>query len=212
VPKILKMEQGSTEWHEARRGVITATKAQALLATTKKGDFTAARETAICELAMERLGGTGRDPIVGGATLERGHTHEDDAAIAYEFSTGRKLETCGFMIHSRYPQYGCSPDRLVVGEPGMVEIKVPTCIKKMTNYLLSGEHADEYYFQLLHQMYVAERDWVDIIAYDNRAPSFLQTAILRVERPDTWGPFEASLFKADREVSRLMRKFKALKK
>ena len=187
--KILEIEQGTPEWHQARKGVVTATKAQSLLELKNNGGFTAKRETAICELAMERLGGLGRDPIIGGATLERGHEQEEDAAIAYEAKTGRRLAKCGFMIHDEYPQFGCSPDRVVVGEKRLVEIKVPTCIKKMSSYLLEKKHAEEYHFQLIHQMFVADYDYVDIVAYDNRAPAFLQTAIVEIKRPDSWSSY-----------------------
>ena len=36
-PIMLNMEQGTPEWFEARRGVITATRAQQLLAVTRAG-------------------------------------------------------------------------------------------------------------------------------------------------------------------------------
>lgn len=197
--EIIDIEQGSSAWFDARRGVITATRAADLLATTKAGKPTASRETMICEIAMERLGGDGRDPIIGGATLKRGHDFEGDAAQEYSFQTGQTTTVCGFMLHGDYPQFGCSPDRLV-GDKGMLEIKVPTCIKKYVSYLLTNAHAEEYHFQLMHQLYVSGRDWVDIMAYDNRAPSLLQSAIYRLERPTSWDEYEGKLMAADNAI------------
>lgn len=195
----LDIEQGSPDWFEARRGVITATRAADLLDTTKAGKFTAARDTVICEIAMERLGGDGRAPIVGGATLQRGHDFEDEAAQLYAYETGRVTRKCGFLIHSDYPQFGCSPDRLV-GDDGMLEIKVPMCIKKMVSYLLEGAHATEYLHQITHQLYVSGREWVDITPYDNRAPEGLQMAIHTIKKPDTWDEYEAKLMAADNAI------------
>lgn len=201
------MEQGSDEWFAARRGVITATRAKDLLATTKAGKFTASRETMICEIALERLGGDGRDPIIGGATLKRGHDFEDDAALAYEFETGQSTQKCGFMIHPLYPQFGCSPDRLV-GDKGMLEIKVPTCMKKMVSYLTDNAHANEYEIQIMHQAYVSGRDWVDLYAYDNRNPTGLQTAKHKFVRPDSWAEYEALLMAADNAIEDMVEKLK----
>jgi len=200
--------QGEPEWFEARRGVITATRAAALLDTKKSGGFTAARDTMICEIAMERLGGDGRDPIIGGATLRRGHDYEDDAALAYEFETGMNTSACGFMVHKDYQQFGCSPDRLV-GKDGMLEIKVPTCIKKMVSYILEGNHAEEYLNQITHQLYVSGREWVDIMAYDNRAPTGLQTATYRLVKPASWSDYEVKLMAADNAIEDMVQKLKS---
>ena len=207
MPKVIKVEQGSAEWFAHRRGVITATRAQALLehgkSNTKKGkghslSYLKGRDDAIAEIAMERLAHSGK-PHTTGAALRRGHDFEQEAIDAYIFQSGEIVAACGFALHSDYPQLGCSPDGLV-GDRGMVQIKVPTSVSKHVDYLKNKSHASEYGWQLFHELYVMDRDWTDIVSYCPEADAGLQLAVHRVYAPKNWDSYHALLAKADADI------------
>jgi len=198
MPKVFETEQGSDDWFAMRRGVITATRAQALLEKGKRGGFLKSRETAIAEIAMERLNHAGK-PQATGAALRRGHEFEQEAIDAYIFQTGKMVEPCGFALHSEHDVFGCSPDGLV-GKDGMVQIKVPTSVLRHVEYLETGSHVTEYQHQLFHEMYVMDRLWTDVVSYNPESPPMLQLAIVRIERPKTWNEHQTALMAADNAI------------
>jgi putative phage-type endonuclease len=55
--------------------------------------------------------------------MRMGQLLEDGIAEAYTEQTGRKLVRIGVVYHRDYPFLYCHPDRRIVGEPGLVEIK-----------------------------------------------------------------------------------------
>lgn len=197
MPRKFDIDQGTDEWFALRRGVITATRAQDLLAMGKRGGYLVGREKAIAEIAMELLDHSGRPPATG-AALRRGHEYEQEAINAYIFQTGNIVDPCGFALHEKYDEFGCSPDGLVKGG-GMVQIKVPTSVLKHVEYLETGSHAEEYQWQLLHEMWVMNEPWTDIVSYDPESAPELQLAIKRVNAPEDWGDYEA-LIKAARNA------------
>lgn len=207
MPRIYDVEQGSQEWHDARRGVITATRAKDLLAKTSRG-FAKSRENTISKIAFERMNAVSI-PRVEGAQQRRGHEFEAEAANVYEFETGLTTAVCGFMLHDNYDVFGCSPDRLV-GEDGMLEIKVPSAIEKHVDYLRNESHADEYHGQILHQLYVSGRKWVDLVSYNDGAPPNLQLAIHRMTAPEDWSEYEAALMAADNAIEDVVKELKQI--
>ena len=176
------VEQGSPEWLDLRRGKITASRANKLFATTKAGKWTTARAHTVVKIAMELL--HGKDArVVSGKPVERGHEYEAQAAGAYEFLKACETEICGFLTVTDHASEGYSPDRLV-GDNGLLEIKVPTALEKHVSYLETEEHAVEYEGQLRHGLYVSGREWIDIASYYPEAPANLQLAIARRSRAD----------------------------
>lgn len=218
MPNIFDIEQGTDEWFALRRGVITATRAQALFerGQSKAGgkfSYTARhkekRVEAIAEIAMERLKHSGK-PRITGAALRRGNDFEDEAIDAYTFYTGNIVENCGFMLHSIVEGVGCSPDGLI-GDDGMVQIKVPTSVKKHVEYLQFKTHASEYGWQLFHEMFTAERKWTDIVSYCPEAPEYLQLATHRVFAPKSWGEYRKMLLEAEKEIEQKVASLSAIK-
>lgn len=206
MPDIIECEQTSPEWFAHRRGKITGTRAQALLGrgmsraggAYKHTSYLSKRDEAIAEIAMERLDHSGK-PQATGAALRRGNDFEDEAIDAYIFQTGLMVKPCGFATHSDFPQLGCSPDGLVEGD-GMVQIKVPTNVRKHVEYLQTGKHAAEYGWQLFQEMYVMDRKWTDIVSYCPEAGAGLQLAIQRVLAPKSWDAYHALLAAADAAI------------
>lgn len=214
MPRIFNLEQGSDEWFALRRGVITGTRAQEMLqhgtskVTTFGPNHLKSREQAAAEIAMERLDHAGK-PRVTGAALRRGNDFEQEAIEAYTFNTGNIVEPCGFALHSDYKIYGCSPDGLV-GDKGMVQIKVPTSVLKHVDYLETGMHAAEYGWQLLQELYVMDREWTDIVSYNPEAHPTLQLAKQRFFKPVSWKPYEALLKDADSEIEAVVARLKII--
>lgn len=201
MPRIIDVEQGSPEWFAVRRGVITATCAQSLLDTTKAGRFTAQRGHALAELAMERLDHSGK-PQATGAALRRGHEFEQEAIDAYIFETGYLVESCGFALHDKHDEFGCSPDGLI-GEIGMVQIKVPTSVSKHVDYLQTGSHADEYKWQVWHELYVMDRKWSDVVSYNPESAPEFQLAIKRLHAPSDWTEYEKLIMAASSDADQI---------
>lgn len=171
--------QESTDWMQARCGMFTASRASDLMARTKSGP-SASRGNLLALLAVERLTGQPVETYQNDA-MRRGNELEGEARDAYSFTTGNPVQESGFIVNDALPRTGCSPDGFV-GSDGLVEIKCPASMAKHLDALRNGSHAQEYRWQLQHQMLVTERQWVDAVSYDPRFPENLQLAIVRVPR------------------------------
>jgi hypothetical protein len=97
------------------------------------------------------------------------------------------VQRVGFITDDAHT-VGCSPDRLV-GDDGLLEIKAPLPHTQI-EYWLSGAVNERFWPQLQGQLYVSQRNWVDILCWHDVLPKF----VMRVE-PD------AAFIKAlDREL------------
>jgi putative phage-type endonuclease len=143
-------EQRSEEWHDLRRGVLTASNfGPWLLAKGKVAE--GAREKAICKLISERAK-CWQNPNFENAAMQRGTEMEPQAVDAFEKATGNKLVQVGF-CQSNYGWFGCSPDGLIVGHSIGFEGKVPVP-ETHIRYRRAGELPDEYLFQIHGSMAV----------------------------------------------------------
>ena len=196
-------DQNTDAWLEQRAGKFTASRASDLMARTKSGP-SASRRNLLALLAVERLTG---QPVDGyrNAAMERGIELEAEARDAYMFATGEVVTEAGFIVCPDLPNTGCSPDGLVDPD-GLVELKCPASMAKHLDALLTGAHAQEYRWQLQHQMMVTGRAWVDAVSYDPRWPEHLQMATVRVERDeDAIAELRDAIKAADAEVESIVR-------
>src|SRR5437763_15425454 len=117
MPRFLECEQGSDQWHLARKGHATASRFKDIIAG--KG----AREAYLWELVGERFSS---DPSRehSSKTMDWGHTNEPLAREEYMHRTGNYVVTTGFAVHSRIMWLGASSDGLV-DKDGATEIKSP---------------------------------------------------------------------------------------
>jgi len=175
------MEQRTDEWFAKRAGKITGSRFSDVMNITKSGPG-AARRALVATLAIERLTGECVETFQNGAML-RGIELEPDARAAYEAHVGELVEEVAFIQHPELDYVGVSPDGLV-GDEGMVELKCPANIAKHLDALLRGDHATEYRWQILGQMWVAGRQWNDAASFDPRYPEGLKLAIKRVDRDE----------------------------
>lgn len=153
--EIIRCEQNSEEWLEARRGIVTASNFSKVLA---KGEGKV-RRSYMLELAGEII--TER-PNEGYSNdhMRRGHEMEPAARGQYAFERRVAPELVGFI---RNGPKGSSPDSLI-GNDGILEIKtkIPALhIECMMRDTFPPEHRA----QCQGHLWVAEREWVDLAVY-----------------------------------------------
>jgi len=175
------MQQRSDEWLKTRVGKITASRANALMATTKAGKPTSERGKLIASLVAERLTGEVFQSADSFA-MRRGRELEDEAVGSYAMARSLIVQEQPFVDHPTVPWCGCSPDGLV-GDNGLIEAKCPLDPTKHLAALRDGAHAEEYRWQVQHQMMVTGRQWCDVVSYH---PQFgdRSLAVTRVERDE----------------------------
>ena len=158
--KILEIEQGSPEWHQARCGLPTASCFDKIIDAT--GKQSKSRKKYLYQLAGERITGKAEETYQNGAML-RGKEMEGEARELYELVTGETVQQVGLCLADGKFQYGASPDGLV-GEDGGLEIKCPLIVNAVT-YLIDGKLPSDYFQQVQGQLLVTGRKWVDFLSY-----------------------------------------------
>jgi hypothetical protein len=130
---IKELEQGSPEWHDARRCKVTGTKLKSVMGTPY------ARFELACELIAEE--GTEQSDILRPTTeMERGTAEEEFAIKLFEKQTGKTVEQVGMCISSEYEWLTLSPDGLIKKDgkySEAIEVKSPKS-KTVIRYKLSN--------------------------------------------------------------------------
>jgi len=158
------IEQGTPEWHELRRGIVTASVVSKLITPTGKiANNETVRQLAY-QLAAERI--TGRvAPSFVSYEMERGHIEEVFARDLYSKHYG-PVTQCGFIETDRLGfRMGYSPDGLVA-DCGLIEIKSRQA-KFQVETFLTGGVPSEYLLQLHFGLIVTGREWIDLVQYSN---------------------------------------------
>jgi hypothetical protein len=170
------IQQGSAAWLELRAGIPTASQFHRIL--TPSGKPSAQATDYLHGLLAERMMG---HPLVEHVSLwmQRGADLEGEAVTFYEFQRETTTERLGFVTNDA-GTIGASPDRLV-GDDGLLEIKVP---KDSTHvgYLLAEPVDQAYYPQIQGQLWIAERQWLDVLSYHPEMPP----ALIRVARDEAY--------------------------
>ena len=169
------IEQRSEEWHQLRIGRVTGTRI-AEMAAGKPPTF----ETLCRKIVSERMTGQSSERVFVNDAMENGIALEDEARAVYEMETLTTVEQVGFI--SRDDLLGISPDGLV-GEDGLVEIKCPLSHTHLGYLLANGKAWKAYKHQLLGQLWVSGREWVDFVSYSPMFPEDKRLLIERV-KPD----------------------------
>lgn len=161
---IFNCEQGTPEWYAVRSGIPTASMFSTVMAKGRSGGESATRRTYMLKLAGEILTGEPAETF-SNAHTERGKVMEEDARNWYAFNQDVEPERVGFIING--PK-GCSPDSLI-GADGMVEFK--TALPHiLIEKLLKNEFSPEHKAQCQGALWVAEREWIDLVTYWPRLP------------------------------------------
>jgi putative phage-type endonuclease len=191
------MDQRSIEWHQARLGHATGSRASDILA----GKDTQARKGYITQLVTERLTGASQD-FYTNADMQRGIEVEPVARAAYQASN-ELVDEVGFIKHPTILWFGASPDGLV-GSDGLVEIKCPRSTTHL-DYIQAKKPPQKYIPQMLAQLSCTGRKWVDFVSFDNRFPEHLQLFVVRFEpSAEELEKFESKVKEFLSEVNNLM--------
>lgn len=176
------MKQQTPEWFAARLGKATGSRISDIVAKTKTG-YASSREDYLFQLVVERL--TGINTVsFSSKEMQWGVEQEEYARSAYEAHMGVLVDQVGSIDHPRIAMSSASPDGLI-GEDGMIEIKCPMT-KNHLNMFLGQSIAKSYMDQMMWQMAVTGRKWVDYVSFDPRCPAGLQLFIQTIERDDKY--------------------------
>lgn len=160
------VEQGSPEWFKLRLGIPTSSDFDKII-TPAKGDLSKSARKYAYYLVAEALMGEPMESVEGMQWMERGKLLEPQAAQHYCFSNSVEVMRAGF-ITTDDGRMGCSPDRLIVGANGGLEIKCPAP-QTHIGYKLDGPGHD-YRAQVQGQLLIAELDWVDFVSFHPAMP------------------------------------------
>ena len=166
------IEQGTDEWHAARRGIITASVIGQLI--TAKTIKVAANDTSralTTHLVAERITGY-TEPTFVSADMERGNWDEPIARDLYSEHYAPAVEV-GFMVREiDGHRLGYSPDGLV-GDDGLIEIKSRRQKKHLAT-ILADEVPLENMAQIHCGLLVSGRLWCDYVSFCGGMPLYVK--------------------------------------
>ena len=168
--QVIDCVQGTPEWFAARAGIPTASRFSDVMAVGRGGAESKTRRTYMLKLAGEIITGEPMDSFSNVHT-ERGHEMEPEARNFYAFKHDVEPEMVGFI---RSGNKGASPDSLI-GANGMLEIKTKLP-HLLLDVLLRGNFPTDHLAQCQGQLWVAEREWVDLICYWPKMPPHIVRA------------------------------------
>lgn len=166
--------QRSPEWIAIRAPRIGASEIGAYMAKGVKGQYLAGRKDVERKIAYAKAFGVPFEGFVNGA-MQAGIDNEDFIAEQYEQQAGVKTEKVGCAFNDWMV---ASPDRVIVGQNGGVEIKW-LFDKEFAELLLTGFPKNEHYDQMQAQMLAFGWDFVDYAAGNGNTGRFY---ILRINR------------------------------
>ncbi len=167
--KEIQVEQGTPEWLTARLGMPTASNFDKIL--TPGGKLSASARKYAYYLAAEAILKRQLESVDNLEWVAHGKFYEPDAVKNYEFVQDVQTRKVGF-ITTDNGLIGASPDRLIIGANGGLEIKCPAP-QTLVGYIADG-FGDAYKCQVMGQMYVCELDFVDRYGYHPELPPVLQ--------------------------------------
>jgi hypothetical protein len=170
--KVFMMQQGSTEWFDAKKGIPSASNFDRIL-TNKTGTFSAQAGDYIAELVSEVFSPFLPENAQSYTSNAMRHGQETEAEARRYYSMERDTDVQqvgGCMTDDG--KLWCSPDGLV-GENGGCEIKCPLP-KTHAKYLLNeGLLLEEYKQQVHGALLITGRPWWDLISYSLGMPAVL---------------------------------------
>lgn len=178
--KIIDCQQGTPEWNAARAGIPTASEFSTVLASKGRGKDgeSVTRRRYIHKLAGERITGEPAESYTN-QFMDRGHVMEPLAREDYAFIKDVEPLLVGF-VTTDDGMAGCSPDSLI-GDAGALEIKT-AAPHILLEHMFKGEFPAEHKAQTQGVLWVAERDWIDLLIYWPKMKPF----IVRAQRDEAY--------------------------
>lgn len=164
--------QGSTEWHAARCGLLTASEMHLIITPkTLKSASNTAERAHLYELLAQRTTKYVEPSYISDSML-RG-MDDEIAAVALYGKTYAKTQTVGFVTNDKWGfTIGYSPDALV-GGGGQVECKSRSQkyqIQTLVDYVAEDKIDPDFMIQVQTGLMVTERLWCDLISYCGGLP------------------------------------------
>lgn len=155
--------QGTEEWLELRRGIVTASEVAGLITAKELKPANNIESRALtATLVAERVSGF-TDPTYISFDMIRGWEDEPRATAVYSEHYA-PVTSLGFMTRDDWGfTIGCSPDGLV-GEDGMVEVKSRRPKKHLQTVLADAVPAENM-AQIQASLLVSGRAWCDYLSY-----------------------------------------------
>lgn len=169
-----EIEQGSEEWHDQRRGLVTASVVGKLLTPTLKVADNDASRALTATLVAERLTGWTEETPVS-SDMWRGILHEPIARDTYSGHYQHATEVGFMLLEEDGWSLGYSPDGLV-GVDGLIEVKCPRA-KTHLNTILADAVPAHYMAQLQAGLLVSGRDWIDFVSFVSGMPLFVKRVL-----------------------------------
>lgn len=163
--KIHNFEQRTEDWYNIRKGKMTASNADIIIANGK------GLETYIYNLMAEYYSSAEKENYIN-ADMQRGIDLEPEARLEFEFYTDLDVQEVGFIEYNDF--IGVSPDGLI-GEDGLIEIKCPND-SVYFKLLLSDNIKPEYIAQMQMQLYVTDRQYCYFVSYN---PNFEKSLYIK---------------------------------
>lgn len=161
-----EVEQGSIQWFELRRGILTASEMKLIITPTLKVADNDKVRIHLYELLAQRITGY-VEPHFQSYDMERGNFDEEHARAKYS-EAHAKVEQVGFVTNDKLGfRIGCSPDGLV-DDDGQIEVK-SRCQKLQMQTLVECVAIQaipaEFLIQCQSSLFVTERTWLDFVSY-----------------------------------------------
>jgi hypothetical protein len=170
--EIFDCPQKSPEWYRVRMGLPTAS----MFGTVMAKGAGKTRDSYMRKLAGEILSDIPMESY-SNEDMERGIAQEPELRARYAFMHDEEITEVGFIKNGNK---GCSPDGLI-GADGMVQFK-SAAPHVMIEILLDGGVPAKHLPQCQGELWIAEREWTDlVIGSAPKMPLFVQR-IYRDER------------------------------
>lgn len=200
--------QGSEEWLDARRGVITGSRAKDARDRKKNGDPSDKMLGYAMDVARERKPGGRAAPVFVNAAMRMGSEEEQFAAIEYMARTGLELSEAYF-ITTPDRKFGASLDRWV-GKSRKEALEVKTLVSSATLFraIVDGDIGD-YRDQCVFSMWLLTLDWIDLCLW---CPDLQLLHVVRIKRDeeeiqrmeDDMGAFEKLVTQYETKLGNVM--------
>lgn len=159
--------QGTQEWLDARRGLLTASEMCRIITPTLKVANNGDSRAHVYEIAAQRITGHVEEGFTS-YDMMRGHEEEVDARDHYRKHYA-PVEHVGFITNDRWGfKLGYSPDGLV-GEIGLIEAKSRKA-RFQIETIVKGEIPAEHMIQVQSGLLISDREWCHFLSYSGGLP------------------------------------------
>ena len=166
--------QGTPEWHDQRRGIVTASVVGKLLTPTLKVADNDVSRGLTATLIAERITGWNEETAMT-SDMWRGVESEPYARDIYSGHYQQAVEV-GFMLREEDDwRLGYSPDGLVADD-GLIEIKSPRA-KTHLKTILADQVPAHYMAQCQAGLLVSGRKWIDFVSFVGGMPLFVKRVL-----------------------------------